>query len=101
MEYLVRRHTSLLGTNWLAGDRAATREIVRDCWKHRGARLRCVGWSLLSMIPHPCVRAPWMLWRWMAGRRPIAPQVRSILRVPGSEPGASATPQVLERRTGP
>jgi len=102
MEYLVRRHTSLLGTNWLAGDRTAMWQIVRDCWGYRAARPRCAGWALLSIIPHPCVRVPWMIWRWMSGRRPVAPQVRSI-----SRPSAfvrsthSATPEVSGRESKP
>ncbi|HQP88410.1 MAG TPA: glycosyltransferase family A protein [Thermoanaerobaculia bacterium] len=88
--YLARRHMTLLAANWLTGDRSASWEIIRDCWVVRGARPRCLGWALLSLIPRPCVRALWLAWRAAAGRKPLAPQLRPISRASVRRPG---TPQ--------
>lgn len=96
-EYLARRHLSLLPGNWLAGDRSATWEIVRDCWRIRGAGPRCLRWALLSLIPRPCVWGSWLAWRWIRGKRPVVPRVRSIIRPPLSHLSNATAPVTYQR----
>lgn len=89
-EYLARRHLSLLPANWLAGDRSAIWEIVRDCRSIPGAWPRCLGWALLSLLPRPAVRATWLSWRWASGRRPVDPRLRRISRASASRGSAAS-----------
>lgn len=93
-EYLARRHMSLLPGNWLAGNRSAIWEIIRDCRSIPGAGPRCVAWALLSLVPHACVRGPWLAWRWVKGKRPVVPRVRQI-----SRPGARSSAEVADPAT--
>ncbi len=91
--YLIRRHLSLLSANWLAGDRKAIEEIVAGLWPLRGARTACVVWGTLALLPSSVVKVLWKGWRWIAGRRPIAPTLRPIRRpatVPEDRDPASA-----------
>jgi len=66
--FLARRHTPLLQVNWLGNERDALREIVRDCRRIRGFRLKCYLWYLLSWVPQPLVRLAWKLKSCAAGR---------------------------------
>ncbi|MCX6917266.1 MAG: hypothetical protein NT167_30220 [Verrucomicrobia bacterium] len=97
-EYLARRHTGLLFSKWLAGERAVLQEIVRDCWHIRGYRLRCYWWYLLSWVPHPVVTFAWKTRRRLAREEGELPQFRSIRRAPFPPP---QSPQVglLAHRT--
>lgn len=91
-EYLARRHTSLLINNWLGAKPEVMREIVADCWRVRGYRLRCFKWYLLSWAPYPLVKLIWKTRRRLAGRNGDWPRFISISRTPyvnniaGSQP---------------
>lgn len=78
--YLAGRHTSLLVGNWLGGNPEVMREIVRDCWKVPGYRLRCLKWYLLSGVPRNVVKRMWDIRRSLAGRNGELPVFKSIAR---------------------
>lgn len=78
--YVARRHTELLFSKWLAGERAVLHEIVRDCRHVKGYELTCRLWYLLSWVPHPLVVFAWRTHRRLKGRSGRWPQVRRIQR---------------------
>ena len=54
-QYVAFYETQSLRSNWLAGNRAAMREIVADCGDIKGYRLTCLWWRVMSWIPRPLV----------------------------------------------
>lgn len=80
-QYLGEMHTGGLYRNWLAGNRAAMREIIRDCGGIKGYGIRCFLWRPLVCIPHPVVLFGWRLQSRMRGRDGKLPPVRSVYRV--------------------
>jgi hypothetical protein len=79
-QYFGCMHTRSLYRNWLAGNRAAMREIIGDCQAIPGYRLRCLLWRPLIWIPHPMVLFAWRLHSRLRGRDGKLPPVRSIYR---------------------
>lgn len=79
-QYLGYKHTDCLYRNWLAGNRAAMREIISDCQGIPGYRLKCFLWRFLVWIPYPLVLFAWRLNSRLHGRDGILPQIRSIYR---------------------
>jgi glycosyltransferase involved in cell wall biosynthesis len=81
--YLALMHTRALRPNWLAGNRAAMREIIHDCRGVRGFKLVCLRWQVASLVPHRLVKAGWAARAMVArclGRRGQMQPVRSIYR---------------------
>ena len=82
-QYLAYRHTRSLSRNWMAGNRAAMREIISDCGRIRGYRFLCLWWRLWLLTPHVLIWGALRLRASLArllGRRGVLPQVRSIYR---------------------
>jgi len=77
-EYLAWRHTGLLRTKWLTGERALLREIVHEFRHTKGYSWKCSKWYLLSWIPHPVVKVAWKARQRLAGRDTAFPQLREI-----------------------
>jgi glycosyltransferase involved in cell wall biosynthesis len=80
---LALMHTRALRPNWLAGNRAAMREIIHDCRKISGFRSACLWWLAASLVPHELVVAGWAARAMVArcfGRSGRMQPVRSIYR---------------------
>jgi glycosyltransferase involved in cell wall biosynthesis len=86
-DYLAWRHTELLASKWLNGERDVLREIVRDCRHIPGYFWKCAGWYLLSWVPYPLVKLIWTAKRRLSGRGAGFPEAREI-RPLGGPPGA-------------
>lgn len=89
LQYLAYRHTAGLSRNWMAGNRAAMREIIRDCGRIPGYRLACLWWCILACVPYPVIRGAIHLRARiarLAGRSGRVPNVRSIFRQPMASP---------------
>ena len=99
--YLALMHTRALRPNWLAGNRAAMREIIRDCRGISGFRSRCLWWQTASLLPHELVMAGWAARAIAArclGRRGQMQPVRSIYRpAPGNHQQAVSLHEHLRR----
>jgi GT2 family glycosyltransferase len=82
-DYLALMHTRALRPNWLAGNRAAMREIIGDCRHINRFRALCAWWWAASLIPHRAVLAGWAARSIVArclGRQGKMQPVRSIYR---------------------
>lgn len=79
-QHVAQCHMRFLYGNWLAGDRAAMAEILRDCRGIKGIRTRRLVWSCLRWAPNCLVLASWRLRQWLAGRPTDPPSFRSIVR---------------------
>ena len=82
-QYLGFYHTNSLYDNWRAGNRAAMREIIRDCREINVCRCACLRWTVLSWIPYPLVKLYIKLRSRVArllGRTGETAPVRSIYR---------------------
>ena len=83
-QYVAFYETQSLCSNWLAGNRAAVREIVGECGGLNGYRLTCLSWRVMSWIPYPLVKLGIKLRCRVAhlvGRSGGWPPLRSIHRV--------------------
>jgi hypothetical protein len=81
--YLAWMHTRSLRPNWLAGNRAAIRQITHDCRGIDGFRSVCLWWRAAALIPHELVSAAWAARGMVArclGRHGQMQPVRSIYR---------------------
>jgi GT2 family glycosyltransferase len=81
--YLATMHTRALRPNWLAGNRAAIREIISDCRDISGFKSVCLWWRAASLVPHDLVVAGWAARAMVArcvGRQGRMQPVRSIYR---------------------
>ena len=67
-QWLARIHTSLLKDNWLANNRQAMSEIIRDCAHVPGFSFKCRFWQIMSFVPYPVVLLLWRLRSLIAGR---------------------------------
>jgi len=99
-EYLAWRHTGLLFSKWLAGERSVLEEIVRDCRHIKGYRLKCCWWYFLSWVPHPLVTFAWRIRRRLAGREGELPQFRSIRHTPSLRPQSPRAVLLAHRTEG-
>ncbi len=80
-QYVARRHTGLLPSKLLIGERRVLHEIVRDCRRVEGYAVVCWAWYLLSWIPHPLIVLAWETRRRLTGRPRARPLVRRIRRL--------------------
>jgi glycosyltransferase involved in cell wall biosynthesis len=79
-QYLGYMHAQGLYRNWLAGNHAAMREIIRDCRAIRGYRLKCFLWQSTLWIPHSLSCIAWKLQSRLRGYDGKLPPTRSIYR---------------------
>ena len=78
--YLAYKHTGGIYRNWLAGNTAAIREIISDCHRIHGYRLKCFLWRLLLLVSHSWVLVLWRIQSQIQGRHGKLPLVRDIYR---------------------
>ncbi len=78
--YLGYMHTGGLYRNWLAGNRKAMREIIRECHSIPGYRMKCFFWRPLIAMPNSLVRLGWKLQSRLRGRNGRLPPLRNIYR---------------------
>ncbi len=76
--YLAQRHTGLLRSKWLTGEKSVLRQIARDFKDVDGYWWTCSKWYVLSWIPHPLVILAWKAKQRLAGRSSALPRLRNI-----------------------
>jgi glycosyltransferase involved in cell wall biosynthesis len=78
--YLGHYQTVALFSNWLAGNRNALRQILSDCQRIRGFRLKCLSWRCLAWVPSSWVMLARMAYCYSRGRTPSRLSIRSTFR---------------------